>query len=88
MRQCREAQAARDCTFDFKTKLVYLLAQETYRRAVSVDPNLAQARDRIGALSTSIPSKEDYFFQGYKSGDVIPITGECFTWIGKSVTVP
>ncbi|MEJ2105604.1 MAG: tetratricopeptide repeat protein [Ignavibacteriaceae bacterium] len=81
-------QAARDCTFDFKTKLVYLLAQETYRRAVSVDPNLAQARDRIGALSTSIPSKEDYFFQGYKSGDVIPITGECFTWIGKSVTVP
>ena len=81
-------QAARDCKFDFKTKLVYLLAQETYRRAVSVDPNLAQARDRIGALSTSIPSKEDYFFQGYKSGDVIPITGECFTWIGKSVTVP
>jgi len=81
-------QAARDCTFDFKTKLVYLLAQETYRRAVNVDPNLAQARDRIGALSTSIPTKEDYFFQGYKSGDVIPITGECFTWIGKSVTVP
>ena len=31
-------QAARDCTFDFKTKLVYLLAQETYRRAVNIDP--------------------------------------------------
>ena len=81
-------QAARDCTFDFKTKLVYLLAQETYRRAVSIDPNLAQARDRIGALSSSIPSQEDWFFNKYKSGDVIPITGDCFTWVGKSVTVP
>jgi tetratricopeptide (TPR) repeat protein len=81
-------QAARDCTFDFKTKLVYLLAQETYRRAVSIDPNLAQARDRIGALSSSVPSQEDWFFNKYKSGDVIPITGDCFTWIGKSVTVP
>jgi tetratricopeptide (TPR) repeat protein len=81
-------QAARDCTFDFKTKLVYLLAQETYRKAVSIDPNLAQARDRISALASSVPSQEDYFFNKYKSGDVIPITGECFTWIGKSVTVP
>jgi tetratricopeptide (TPR) repeat protein len=81
-------QAARDCQFDFKTKLVYLLAQETYRRALGVDPSLTQARERINALSTSIPSQEDYFFQGYKSGDVIPITGECFTWIGKSVTIP
>jgi tetratricopeptide (TPR) repeat protein len=81
-------QAARDCVFDFNTKLVYLLAQDTYRRAVSIDPSLAQARDRIGALSSSVPSREDWFFHNYKSGDVIPVTGECFTWIGKSVTVP
>ena len=81
-------QAARDCTFDFKTKLVYLLAQDTYRRAVSIDQSLAQARDRIGALSSSVPTQEDWFFNKYKSGDVIPITGDCFTWIGKSVTVP
>ena len=81
-------QAARDCTFDFKTKLVYLLAQDTYRRAVSIDPSLAQARDRIGALSSSIPTQEDWFFNKKKSGEVIPITGDCFTWIGKSVTVP
>jgi tetratricopeptide (TPR) repeat protein len=81
-------QSARDCAFDFKTKLVYLLAQDTYRRAVSIDPSLAQARDRIGALSSSVPSKEDWFFHKYKSGDVIPITGDCFTWIGKSIIVP
>lgn len=81
-------QSARDCAFDFKTKLVYLLAQDTYRRAVSIDPSLAQARDRIGALSGSVPSQEDWFFNKKKSGEVIPITGDCFTWIGKSVTVP
>ena len=81
-------QAARGCTFDFETKLVYLLAQDTYRRAVSIDPSLSQARDRISALSSSIPSQEDWFFHKKKSGDVIPITGDCFTWIGKSVKVP
>jgi len=81
-------QSARDCKFDYETKLVYLLAQDTYRRAVSIDPNLSQARDRIGALSSSVPSQEDWFFHKKKSGDVIPITGDCFTWIGKSVTVP
>ena len=81
-------QSARDCKFDYETKLVYLLAQDTYRRAVSIDPNLSQARDRISALSSSVPSQEDWFFHKKKSGDVIPITGDCFTWIGKSVTVP
>ena len=81
-------QAARGCTFDFQTKLVYLLAQETYRRAVNTDPSLSQARDRINALSSSVPTQEDYFFNKKKSGDVLPITGDCFTWIGKSVTVP
>lgn len=81
-------QSARNCTFDFPTKLVYLLAQETYRRAVSIDPSLSQARDRINALSSSIPSQEDIFFQKLKSGDVVPIKGDCFTWIGKSVTIP
>lgn len=81
-------QSARNCTFDFQTKLVYLLAQNTYRRAASIDPSLSQAKDRIGALSSSIPTQEDYFFNKKKSGDVISISGECFTWIGKSVTVP
>lgn len=81
-------QSARNCTFDFPTKLVYLLAQETYRRAVNIDPSLSQARDRINALSSSIPSQEDIFFQKLKSGDVVPIKGDCFTWIGKSVTIP
>jgi tetratricopeptide (TPR) repeat protein len=81
-------QAARGCEFNFETKLVYLLAQNTYRRAASMDASLNEARERVGALSSSIPTQEDYFFRNYKSGTVIPINGGCFGWIGKSVTVP
>lgn len=81
-------QAARGCEFNFETKLVYLLAQNTYRRAASMDASLNEARERVGALSSSVPTKEDYFFRNYKSGTVIPINDGCFGWIGKSVTVP
>ena len=80
--------AARSCGFEFPDKLVYLLSVETYRKAVNMDPSVTQARERISALSGSVPSQEDYFFQGYKSGQTIPITGTCYGWIGRSVTVP
>lgn len=78
-------QSASNCT-DFDRKLVYLLAQNTYRRALNMDPNLNEARDRINALSGAVPTKEDYFFRNLKSGATLPIT--CVGWIGKSVTVP
>ncbi|HKJ80607.1 MAG TPA: hypothetical protein VJ954_01185 [Ignavibacteriaceae bacterium] len=81
-------QAARNCKFDFETKLVYLLALQTYRRAKNIDPTLDQAAERIGALQSSIPTKEDYFFRGYKSGQTLPISGQCYGWIGRSVTIP
>jgi tetratricopeptide (TPR) repeat protein len=78
-------QAARSCS-DFDAKIVFLLAQQTYRRALSMDASLDMARDRIGALSSVVPTTEDYFFRNYKSGDVIQIT--CVGWIGRSITVP
>jgi len=78
-------QSAGGCT-DFDRKVVYLLAQNTYRRALSMDSNLGEARDRINALSGAVPTKEDYFFRGIKSGQSMPIT--CVGWIGKSVTAP
>lgn len=82
-------QAARGCTFDFDTKLVYQLAVDTYRRAKNTDPTIAaQAQERINALSNSVPTKEDYFFRKLKSGTSVPITGNCFGWIGRSITVP
>lgn len=80
--------AARSCGFEFMDKCVYQLAVDTYRRALSFDSNLSQARDRVSALQSSIPTKEDYFFRNHKKGDVIKITGECYNWIGKSITVP
>ena len=81
-------QAARSCGFEFEDKLVYLLAVDTYKRAKSMDPSVTQAQERITALSSSVPSKEDYFFRGLKSGQSVPITGKCYEWIGKSITVP
>ncbi|HRQ55394.1 MAG: hypothetical protein IT276_14650, partial [Ignavibacteriaceae bacterium] len=78
-------QSAGGCT-DFDRKVVYLLAQNTYRKALSMDSNLSEARDRINALSGAVPTKEDYFFRGIKSGQSMPIT--CVGWIGKSVTAP
>lgn len=80
--------AARGCDFNFDTKLVYLLAQDTYRRAKNIDPSLSQAADRVTALKDSIPTKEDYFFRGYKSGQTLPITGNCYGWIQRSISVP
>ena len=51
-----------------------------------MDPALSEAKDRIDALSGSVPTKEDYFFRGIKPGQSMAIT--CVGWIGKSVTAP
>ncbi len=81
-------EAARKCEFNFETKLVYLLAVETYKRAYRMDPTVTQAQDRVKALSDSVPTKEDYFFRNIKPGTVLPITGKCYGWINRSVTTP
>jgi tetratricopeptide (TPR) repeat protein len=81
-------QSARACEYDFDAKLVFLLAVETYRKARNMDASLTMAQDRVNALSGAVPTSEDYFFRGFKKGDVIPINGKCSTWVGKSVTVP
>lgn len=82
-------QAARNCGFEWMDKLVYLLAQETYRKAKNMDQSIAgQAQERIGALAGSVPTKEDYFFRGIKSGQSVAISGNCYGWIGRSVTIP
>ena len=81
-------KAAAECQDEFNKKLVYQLAVDTYNKAKRMDPTLTQAQDRVNALSTSVPTQEDYFFRGYKSGSVIPISNQCPGWIGKSITVP
>jgi tetratricopeptide (TPR) repeat protein len=81
-------KAAKGCQDEFDKKIVYQLAIDTYKKAKRMDPTLQQAQDRISALSTSVPTQEDYFFRGYKSGAAIPISDQCPGWIGKSITVP
>ncbi len=76
-------------TFEFMDKIVLKLAQETYAKARSVDPSIAQmANEAISNLNSSIPTKEEYFFRKYRSGQTIKIEGSCYNWIGKSITVP
>ncbi len=81
-------QAARSCGFEFEDKCVYQLAVDTYKKCARLGgENASQASERVGALSNSIPTKEDYFFRKMKNGDVIKIEGRCYNWVGKSITV-
>jgi len=80
--------AARSCGFEFEDKCAYKLAQDTYRKVANMGgENASAARDRVKALSNSVPTKEDYFFRKKRNGDVIKIEGKCYGWIGKSITV-
>ena len=74
---------------DIDDKLVYKLAQESYRKAKSIEPNLAnEANQRINELSTLVPTKEDLFFnKGRIQNGRMPIAGQCYTWIGEDVPV-
>ncbi|MEJ5306312.1 MAG: tetratricopeptide repeat protein [Ignavibacteria bacterium] len=76
-------------SFEFMDKVVLQLAVDTYRKAKSIDPSVANiADDAIKSLANSVPTKEEYFFRRLKSGTVIKIEGPCYNWIGKSITVP
>ena len=83
-------KAAAQCKdgLDFEKKIIYKIALDTYKKARRMDPTLQQAQGRLNALSSSVPTQEDYFFRGYKTGDVIPVPDGCPGWIGKSITVP
>lgn len=82
-------QAARNCGFEFMDRIVYQLAVDTYRKAARLGgANAGAANDRVGALSSSVPQSEDYFFRKLKPGDTVKIEGQCYGWIGKSITVP
>lgn len=66
-----------------KQKAVYWLAIETYAKAKSVDPSLAQtANSKIATYSKYTPNKEECFFIGVKEGDSIEIG----CWINATTT--
>jgi tetratricopeptide (TPR) repeat protein len=74
---------------DLDDKLVYKLAQESYRTAKSVESGLSnEANQRINELSTLVPSKEDIFFNKNRIvNGKMPIGGECYNWVGEQVSV-
>lgn len=75
---------------DINDKLVYKLAQESYARAKQVEPGIANEANQLSnALSTLVPSREDYFFyRGNIQNGKMAIQGKCYDWIKELVTVP
>jgi tetratricopeptide (TPR) repeat protein len=71
-------------------RIVYKLAQEYYQRAAQIDSRVAnRARERTQFLNNLIPQDEDYFFNRELIRDgKIQVSGECYEWIGESITVP
>ncbi|MCI0708265.1 MAG: tetratricopeptide repeat protein [Ignavibacteriae bacterium] len=75
---------------DFDDKLVYKLAQDEFAKAKATEPGLSNEVNQLtNALSTLVPTKEDYFFNKDRIvNGKIPIEGACYSWIKESVTVP
>ncbi len=82
--------AVRNCgSFEFMDRCVYQYAVSTYQRCRSLGGQFAsRASDRISALASTVPQKEDYFFRKLSSGTTIKIEGGCYNWIGGSIVVP
>lgn len=85
-------KAVQNCSggkLEFMDKVVYQLIVDTYEKASSREGQYAQlAANRAAALKPFTPEKSDYFFRNKNAGDKIEITGSCYAWIGKSITVP
>ncbi len=86
--QLYEKAASQSGSFEFMDKCVYKLASDFYVKAARIGGAMASSSsDRVRALENTIPQQEDYFFRGYKSGDVIKIEGPTYGWIKRSITV-
>lgn len=68
---------------DLDDKLVYKSAADSYARARSVDPSLAnEAMQRVADLKTLLPTKEDLFFNKHRiSGNKVALASSCCQWI-------
>lgn len=68
---------------DLDDKLVYKTAANSFQRARSVDPSLAnEALQRESDLRTLVPTREDLFFNQARIVDgKIALTSSCYQWI-------
>ncbi len=85
----RETKGGDWAKMDIDDKLVYKLAQESFARSKSVESSLVnEANQRIGELSTLVPSREDIFFHKARIvNDRMKIGGDCYGWINEQVAV-
>ncbi len=79
------AKSANGCgTTLFSKRMVYVAALNKARRATVVDPSMAsKVRKFTRAYASYIPTIQDAFTEGYKSGDSYKIG----CWIGETVRV-
>lgn len=84
-------ESARQCfnskgKLDLIDKACFELAADYYRKAARLNGTYSSiASARAGSLSSSIPTKEEYFFQGIAVGTEMKLNSGCYAWIGKSV---
>lgn len=79
------AKSANSCGDNlFSKRMVYVAALNKARRAAVVDPSMGQKVKRfVKSYASNIPTKQDGFAEGYKSGDSFKIG----CWIGETVRV-
>jgi hypothetical protein len=78
------ATGARNCGNSWNQRLAILAAMDKYNYAKSIDPSVAdEASEKTSKYRTSMPSKEDGFMQGFKSGDSTKVG----CWIGENVKI-
>jgi len=70
---------------DFNDKLVYQMAYEDYKTAVS--KGYGQVTSRIQYLENFIPSKGDWFFHSDEGAEITP-DKDCYSWLNRSVKRP
>ncbi len=77
-------KSARTCGDSWNQRLAILAAIDKYKYAKSLDASIAKdANKRINTYSKSLPSKEDIFQRGLKSGQTVTVG----CWIGENVKI-
>ncbi|NNF33858.1 MAG: hypothetical protein HKN68_07100, partial [Saprospiraceae bacterium] len=77
-------RTARSCGDSWNQRLAILAAMDKYSYAKSIDPEVAEeANKRLGTYRSSMPSQDEGFMRGIKSGQTVKVG----CWIGETVRV-
>lgn len=77
-------RTARSCGDSWNQRLAILAAMDKYSYAKSIDPEVKEeANKRLGNYRSSMPSQDEGFMRGIKSGQTVKVG----CWIGETVRV-